>query len=907
MDYLSKLTENEAQYICNLIPVATIKDYFRKNPEPFNKIFPGRIWNKIPNKEAYSMIFNQRGKPFIAYFLNGHIDNFLKSVQKAVETLMDAGESEQMALLRSLSHHRFGENPELYLKLAGLDSSPEYVELMKSAVAEMRKSAEKTKEPEDISAHLAEKDEEILSLKGEMEQLRVHLEAERDENQQALTKQRDELEDKARALEDTRQELDRLRALIACADFSETEQDKNLWPYVSLCEVEGPNLYGSGLIMRRLADIDIESGAIQDEFQPEYPSLRSLYDNYRTDKDSGFIGVWGWNLEENWNTGQKNFVRSEFYECPVEIAVLSGCPTADDIAQRLLDGVPFKPSGNKILFSCTAAFRNYTFWHYIGLLCEENDITVSNGTVKLKPGVFSLPLYEFSEREILRISKRLFFYKLYAGVPKEQFRVRDPLEVVRHTVLYRWNKKLLQSYQFSNPDRQKFLDFIKRFPVSDLYQDIAQTCSCPNTEAREYVDEFVQKAELYLRREDLDGKTLSAAIASNHDLIKQCKAALEEDWRKENSEKIALADRQLAELNEEIETKRMLCQVLEEQRAQYFSEKETFEAEIARRERMAEDVEKGVAARIEAARSNAAAFAADMIREFPFFRPESSAFDKDSETSSQSSAFFAGIDVAPELIEQEEDWQDALSILKDELKEAGIADRFCSGFAAYLYVASLNQTSLLLAGPNGYAIADAFSRAFYGRTAAVLDCSEIFSAETLKICLQCADSVLILRNPLNSGWINHLPELVSVPGKTVFAIQPFAEDLLIEPRGLYHYLLPVLTELIVEKIPSQNLAGGLPGDTFEAYTPLNASSSHRGHASARFSGLIGLAQTRLKSVFTDFHHMTEPKDATPDDYLFGLFPCAYVTGKTDELLKQPNLSLPKDIMDIFHAYLGNAQ
>ena len=254
--------------------------------------------------------------------------------------------------------------------------------------------------------------------------------------------------------------------------------------------------------MRRLADIDIENGAIQDEFQPEYPSLRSLYDNYRTDKESGFIGVWGWNLEENWNTGQKNFVRSEFYECPVEIAVLSECPTADDIAQRLLDGVPFKPSGNKILFSCTAAFRNYTFWHYIGLLCEENDITVSNGTVKLKPGVFALPLYEFSEREIVRISNRMFFYKLHAGVPKERFRVRDPLEVVRQTVLYRWNKNVLRSYQFTNDARQKFRDFLERFPISDLYQDIAQMCSCSDAEAQEYVDEFIRKADLLHKRHD---------------------------------------------------------------------------------------------------------------------------------------------------------------------------------------------------------------------------------------------------------------------------------------------------------------------------------------------------------------------------------------------------------------------
>ena len=694
--------------------------------------------------------------------------------------------------------------------------------------------------------------------------------------------------------------------------LSKLTEDEDVWPYVSLCEVIGSNRNGNGLIMRRLADIDIESGAIQDEFQPEYPSLRSLYDNYRTDKESGFIGVWGWNLEENLKTGKKDYVRSVFYECPVEIAVLSGCPTADDIAQRLLDGVPFKPSGNKILFSCTTAFKNYTFWHYIGLLCKEDDITVSNGTVTLKPSVFALPLYEFSEREIAPISQRRFFRKISAEIPKEQFLVRDPLEVVRQMVLYRWNKNVLRSYHFTNTDRQKFLDFLESFPVSDLYQDIAQTCSCLDAQAQVYVDEFIRKAETYLRRDDLDGKTLSAVIASSPDLMKQCKATLEEEWRNENAEKIASADGQLAKLNEEIQAKRMLCQELEKQRVQYLSEKEAFESEIARRKQIAEDVEKGVAARIEAARSNAAAFAADMIREFPFFRPElstgsaSSASFPQTNHLSQSVAFFAGTDLAPELIEQEEDWRDVLFILKNELNEAGIGDEFRSSFAAYLYAASLNHTPLLLAGPNGHAIADAFSRALCGRTAAVLDCSEPFSAETLEICLQCGDEVVILRNPLNSGWISHLPELVSIPGKTVFAIQPFAEDLLIEPRGLYHYLLPVLTELIVEKLPSKNAAGGLRGDAFKAYQPSASSSPRRSGSSVRLSGLIGLARTRLQNVLTDFRHMVEPKDTTSDDYLFALFPCAYVTGKTDELLNQPNLTIPKDTLDIFRTYLGNA-
>ena len=805
------------------------------------------------------------------------------------------------------------ENSERVLSSAVKNYFPRYPSPFykrEATIAEMIKSQRgqnATKESGDISVELAEKSQEIERLKKQCDQLSISLERERDAHQKSMQDTQAELKCARQELDDARQELDRLRLLTGHADLSKTEQDEGTWPYVSLCKVEGLNRYHNGLIMRRLADI--VDGIIQAELDPEYPQNRTLYDDFEKNKNSGYIGVWGWKTEENLKSGKKDYVRSQWYECPVEIVVLQGCSVSSDIAQQLLKGIPFLPSGNKTLFACPVEMGRY-----IGLLCREDDIDISAGNIMLKSSTFNLPLYEFSEEEIIRISSYRFFYKISAGVPKEWFHVRDPLEVVRQKILARSKETALRIYGFGGKqERRKIRDFLEKFPVADFYQDIAQTCACSDAKAQEYVNEFIEKSGTYLRQEDLDEKTLAAVIDSNPDLLEKCKALLEEEWRRNYSEQIMESQAQIDKINEEIRKKQKLCQTLEAQREQYLAEKADFDAEIASRRQLSEDIEKESAARMDAVRKNTAEFAAMMMNELPFLRPELfNAVTVPASTlrpnhSAQLTAFSSGTVIDPQLLQEEKDWQGFFSILKKELEKAGVVRGLCPGFAAYLYAASLNRLPLLLAGPNAYAIANVFSCARCGRTAAVLDCSFSFSPETLNNLYYCDDEVIVLRGPLNSGWVSHLPELVSIPEKTVFAVQPFAEDLLMEPRGLYQYFLPVLTELIVKELPSGKTAGGFRRDTFKDYEPSVPRFPNEGSAVERFSGLVGLAQTRLQKVLADFRHIIGREHQKSTDYLFALFPCAYVTGKADVLLNYPNLNLPDETLNTLRAYLGDTQ
>ena len=119
-------------------------------------------------------------------------------------------------------------------------------------------------------------------------------------------------------------------------------------------------------------------------------------------------------------------------------------------------------------------------------------------------------------------------------------------------------------------------------------------------------------------------------------------------------------------------------------------------------------------------------------------------------------------------------------------------------FALYMRAAFDNKTPLLLAGPKAREIVDAFSVALTGKTAAVFDCAAVNSLDDLKMLEASDDLIVALINPLAPNFIAYIPEIVSIKNIYVAALHPFAEDLKLEPRGLYNYFLPVFTELLID-------------------------------------------------------------------------------------------------------------
>ena len=74
------------------------------------------------------------------------------------------------------------------------------------------------------------------------------------------------------------------------------------------------------------------------------------------------------------------------------------------------------------------------------------------------------------------------------------------------------------------------------------------------------------------------------------------------------------------------------------------------------------------------------------------------------------------------------------------------------------------------------------------------------------------ESIVIINNFLVSGWINRLPEILSQKDIFYVATHPYAEDIQVEPKSLYGFMLPLFTELLVDKKATGKYYGGYFSD-----------------------------------------------------------------------------------------------
>ena len=165
-------------------------------------------------------------------------------------------------------------------------------------------------------------------------------------------------------------------------------------------------------------------------------------------------------------------------------------------------------------------------------------------------------------------------------------------------------------------------------------------------------------------------------------------------------------------------------------------------------------------------------------------------------------------------------------------------------------------------------------------------------------------------NAFRNDWIAHIPELLSSK-KYFFIAHPFAEDLLIEPKALFAYAMPVLTELIVDAKP-RKFDGAVRTPDFEEYpnetveTQRDLDKTQRDlEKTLKSLGFGALVRSQLQAVFSDFHKMY-PENAD-SDCLFAVFPYAFISGMPqgetlDKLAGKMRIS--KDLLEELKFFIG---
>lgn len=329
----------------------------------------------------------------------------------------------------------------------------------------------------------------------------------------------------------------------------------------------------------------------------------------------------------------------------------------------------------------------------------------------------------------------------------------------------------------------------------------------------------------------------------------------------------------------EAETKR-----LEEEKAKYIADSEWLSNRVEQQRALATQVETEVSERISYAQENAAKFIADM------------AFSNPIRTNFNSKKYYKYYNPFFQIEESEpyHNWSDVVYTLQDELEEAGVNDKYATSLAAYLCSAYIAKQAIILVGPNANDIFKAFCCALTQNQHGELDYNELESGKHYDIIGQNGEQLVLINNLLDSNNLSLLPRVISNSNIMFIATHPIAEDVQIEPKSLYNYIIPIFTELFVDKPAKKEYVGGYYCEDFESYTP--SDNVHNSNKFIKNLPASALTKSNLSNIWNIMKSIY-PEANNDDLFLFGAFQYLYATMNYHEYANNisNNLGISKEL------------
>lgn len=910
MNYIEKLTDEELAYICNLITGKEIKKYFQSKPQKFSKICPGFRPNGISEKMALRLMTRYRNEPFIGTFVNDRIVLLLKEISTQRNNLVKEGKDSESALLLTLPQTVFSERPDIYFKIAEQIRSEEYIRLAKSAVQLLLEKQELA-----LSATM-ETDESVdsVTLHEQLSNAKAEWAISENNYIRDIEKLEGDVEVARRKLIDTEIELVQAKARIEALETELIEinklEEKSVssgelirdaeHPFTSLCKV----IYDFEGRLRLARLSDIEDGVILGSYLSDAPGYNKLYTNEKQAPDlEGFVGIWDWKVVPNLSDPTKDYILSVYKDkyIPVEIIVVQDCISMNELLERLKHGIMDTITARKMMF---------VYWNengvYEGVFCTPKNLDTTENRTRLKPSVFSLPAFLLTGEELFSVDKRYFHRRINIGRPNRIIHVKNPLEIVKDILVKRTTWTSMKQKGFVKSEYQKFSSFLRELPTDEFYEEIADVCECSLTEAKGFVEQFIETVDKYLSNSDLEGEVLSNCVNNHPELMETCESLVEDKWKENHALEIAKANEEFELIQEK--TIRQ-SELLERMTTGYVETKGKLEdvlEELGKQEQLAADVEKKVSDRIAQAKGRAAEFIADMAFQFPIGAERLTVPQPDV----PGAIFLEGEHLPMEELELNHDWTELKETIRFELFEAGVSERYAEALGTYMYAAYVNHVPLLLAGPCARDIADAFSAALFGCLAATLRLEGNYSNSVVDQCLNSEEKIIAIENLFSSVWNPYLPGIIADKNRFYIGIHPYSEDLVIEPDSFFYYMAPLLTEHFVDRHSTRKFVGGCMTEGFQHYVSAVAKPYHSRVFHDIKMGVF--VRNLVQQVLTDMHIILQD-DSSDYDYIFAILPYGYVFDKIDvlrnclfkEATKESSMS--SELLSYIRSYLGETE
>ena len=894
MNYINLLTREEKSILCKIITGKNFKKLFKENEQEFVKIQKGFRAKSLPEQRALSIAITHIDNPFIATWINKKVDDWLKDIQENIKKLEAEGVTSDVALTATILDSVFADHVELYLKLAGkaldVNTCSKLYAIMESIKSEHAKSTEETD-------HFKAVEEENRRLSDQVEIAQQRIDAIKAAYEQKIQEMEQEKSKLTSLLAEAQEKINELETAPTTfknddedylAQFDDT--DISVLPPVgsdeilSLCEVISD--YNGQKWLIRYADLS-HDGYYHIFFRrgdtPSYFTNRDKIFYKDGPSDDGFYGIWAWSAIPNENDPSRDYILSRYNTeiDVIEIVAITEVSNLDDLVNLLKDGIEYRPHSRKVMFSFYASKGLYT-----GILCNIKELSTVSGKTAFAEDCIVVPVYEFSGNNIIRLDNGFSFYRSsFAGLPRELYYLKSPLDIVKNIVLSSISWATYKTREVTRAEYRTFKDFLSAIPVDDITCKIETACHCSNTAAKGLLDKFLNVVWKYVDGDSLEDEIIFSAISASNELQERAKALIRTDWETENENLLAEAHRKLDLLNAELKSAADCLTDAQEAFYKTKSEEERLADIIVEKEKLAEDVEKAVAERIQKACENAADFIANMAfvsgKQVQVGENSAEVPPKPAITAYYTCPVFESLDD----LEVHHSWTNVINTATLELGEAGVAEQYRSSLAAFLCAAYIEKQPILLIGPNAIDIVEAFSAAVTAHKHGVLCCEGSYVNQVIAKIGSGGEDIVVINNLIASGWMNRLPEILSQKNIFYVATHPYAEDIQVEPKSLYEFMLPLFTEFFVDKKATGKYYGGYFAEDFETYSaPKGARKELR--ALSKFS-LSPLVRNRINNLIATMHGIHS--DTTADDeFLFAVLPIAYASLSMNGLIETIN-------------------
>lgn len=901
MNYLERLSSDDVKTICELIGPRELKQNFRANSNGFNTIKPGFRPNSLSDEMAVSLTAQNVTMRFISKFLNEKIQSMMDKIASERDKLISQGVPSDEARVVALANSSFFDNMDLYFRLEQPVRSSEEIGALKIAVRLVKgmcqnesnsvhasKAADNLEEDalrKELEAQKEYAQKKIQQLQGLLKDVQADVN-EKQDNIIQLQAEKKKLEGELNA---GQSELAKYHKLERYSIGQKPNPINAQYPYRSLCKV----FWTEGYI-RLIRLSDIQNDEISGNYIEECPYSKDiLYSDQKAGTyPENYIGVWDWKTipKDNQPGWIINSIPNESY--PVtQVVILKECTSIEQVVKKLVTGVSEKMYCNSILF---------TYWNgqkYEGIRCRKQDLDTRADRLVLRENVFELPVFEIFPSMLYQAGECQICNVLNFGTPCRDVKVKKAVEILKTLLRNRLTWATSKQKGITKATHQQIVAYLQELPDKDFVQELSEQCNCTEVDAQKLIQDFVQEADAYLSASDIEDETLCQIIQRKPELEKRCKELLAKEWSEENDEKLREAENFLQQKKDEAEKAKTRFDQLSSDYVTLEQKLKESNNELEKREQLAAEVEQRVADRIAKAQKDAADFIASQA-----FLPQSK--NVNDQKVNETAAFVSGETQGENLVVLKT-VDDVMEELAYNLRDAGVQEKYAKALAAYLCSAYRHHIPVLLAGPNGLGIVQAFSMTLFGKSAAILSCMGEYSEDIYDVCEESDDEVVAILNPFCVGWTQRLPLFVGKISKFCFLISPYAEDLQVEPQGMLNYFLPLATEFFIGKRPT---------DTYSP-TRISVDFSEIPAQKVRQFGKVflmkygSLAKRNLWELFADMEYMLKDDSIkeTANRYLFGLLPFACFAGKFDTLLEQLEKDvdkLPKDFYKMLHDYLG---